>query len=1079
MKNGFVFSLIAVCLAVLAFSQSSPLANPGGPYNGAPGESISFSGSQSTAPTGQTLTFAWSFGDGATGTGVNPTHSYSAAGIFTVSLTVTASSGGTSTATTTATIATAPTAKPGGPYNGVANQTISFNGSGSTGPSGLTLSYAWDFGDGSSATGATPTHAYLSSGTYSVKLTVVDPLGGSNSATTTTTVLSANSPVANTGGPYTGTISQSLTFNGSASTGPSGLTYLWNFGDGGTGSGVGPTHAYAVTGSFTVSLTVTASGAGSNTATTTATILTAPVANAGGPYNASAGQPTTFNGAASTGPSGKALTYAWQFGDGSTGTGVSPSHTYSAAGSFTVSLIVSDGFGASNAATTKATIIAAPVANAGGPYNWTAGSALSFSGSASTAPSGQTLTYSWSFGDGGTATGATPTHTYTTANTFTVSLTVTDTSGGTNTASVSAVIAAAPAANAGGPYNQIPGQSITFNGSKSTGPSGQTLAYAWTFGDGATGTGVNPTHAYTAAGTYTVSLTVTDPIGGSNIATSAATIAAGPLANAGGTYIGTMTQPIAFNGSGSTGPSGQTLSYAWNFGDGGTGIGVSPSHAYTATGTYTVSLTVNASGGGSNTTTTTATALNEPVANAGGSYTGTVSQAVSFNASKSTGPAGQTLSELWNFGDGSTGTGLNPTHTYSAVGSYNVSLTVSDTVGGSSKSTTTALVLAAPVANAGGPYSGTAAQSLTFNGSLSTAPPAQILSYAWNFGDGGTGTGVNPTHTYSTAGSYSVTLTLTDSSGGSSTATTTATIGKSNTPVANAGGPYNGTAGAPLTFSASASTGPTGQPLSYQWNFGDGSTGTGVSPAHSYRSTGSYTVAVTVATNNGASSTASTTASIASTPVANAGGPYNERPGTPVAFNGSKSTAPSGQTLTYAWAFGDGATGTGVTASHSYAAGGNYTVSLTVTDGIGGTSTASATATIGNGPVAQAGGPYAGPPGKTMAFNGSNSTGPSGQTLTYDWSFGDGSTATGVSPSHSYSVSGTYNVSLTVIDSVGESNTSSVAATITNAPVANAGGPYNSIADQLLTSMARIPLGRQAKHLHTTGTSAMAAPDLA
>ncbi len=88
------------------------------------------------------------------------------------------------------------------------------------------------------------------------------------------------------------------------------------------------------------------------------------------------------------------------------------------------------------------------------------------------------------------------------------------------TSTVTALIA-----NAGGPYNGTAGQAVTFDGSKSTAPSGQTLTYAWNFGDSTTGTGVSPTHSYSAAGTYTVSLKVTDTSGGSNTAMTTASIA--------------------------------------------------------------------------------------------------------------------------------------------------------------------------------------------------------------------------------------------------------------------------------------------------------------------------------------------------------------------------------------------------------------------------------------------------------------------------------------------------------------------------------------------------------------------------
>lgn len=104
-----------------------------------------------------------------------------------------------------------------------------------------------------------------------------------------------------------------------------------------------------------------------------------------------------------------------------------------------------------------------------------------------------------------------------------------------------------------------------------------------------------------------------------------------------------------------------------------------------------------------------------------------------------------------------------------------------------------------PVANAGGPYTGTAGKAVSLSGSGSSDPQGQTLTYAWSFGDSGTGTGVSTTHTYATAGTYTVTLTVTNTSNLSATATSKATIAVAP-PVANAGGPYTGTVGAAVSF---------------------------------------------------------------------------------------------------------------------------------------------------------------------------------------------------------------------------------------------------------------------------------------
>jgi PKD repeat protein len=157
-------------------------------------------------------------------------------------------------------------------------------------------------------------------------------------------------PVADPGGPYAGAPGQMITFDGSASADPNNdpLTYSWDFGDGSTGSGVAPTHSYAAAGTYTVSLVVNDTLLDSAIATTAAEIAIppanrAPTADAGGPYTGDTGAAITFDGTASSDPDGDALNYAWDFGDGMTGTGAAPTHSYAAAGTYTVSLVVNDG----------------------------------------------------------------------------------------------------------------------------------------------------------------------------------------------------------------------------------------------------------------------------------------------------------------------------------------------------------------------------------------------------------------------------------------------------------------------------------------------------------------------------------------------------------------------------------------------------------------------------------------------------------------------------------------------------------------------------------------------------------------
>jgi PKD repeat protein len=167
----------------------------------------------------------------------------------------------------------------------------------------------------------------------------------------------------------------------------------------------------------------------------------------------------------------------------------------------------------------------APVANAGSGPGGNEGTAEQFSGSVT---GGQApLTYKWIFGDGASASGTlTPSHTYADAGSYTATLTVTDSLGHSSSSSTIATVSeVTPTAHAGGPYSGSAGSPINLTGSATDAPTDLAgMTYAWTFGDGATSSTQNPSHAYTAAGTYTVTLTVTNPDGLTASVSSTATI---------------------------------------------------------------------------------------------------------------------------------------------------------------------------------------------------------------------------------------------------------------------------------------------------------------------------------------------------------------------------------------------------------------------------------------------------------------------------------------------------------------------------------------------------------------------------
>jgi PKD repeat protein len=220
--------------------------------------------------------------------------------------------------------------------------------------------------------------------------------------------------------------------------------------------------------------------------------------------------------------------------------------------------------------------------------------------------------------------------------------------------------------------------------------TGTITSYAWTFGDGTTSTVANPSKVYSAAGTYTVSLTVTGP-GGSNTQTrtnyiTVTALPPAPVAQFTGTPTSGVT-PLTVNFTNTS--TGSITSYAWTFGDGSTSTVANPSKVYSVAGTYTVSLTVTGPGG-SNTQTrtnyiTVAALPPAPVAQ----FTGTPTSGVTpLTVNFTNTSTGSITSHAWTFGDGTTSTVANPSKVYSVAGTYTVSLTVAGP-GGSNTQTRT------------------------------------------------------------------------------------------------------------------------------------------------------------------------------------------------------------------------------------------------------------------------------------------------------------------------------------------------------------------------------------------------------
>jgi PKD repeat protein len=387
--------------------------------------------------------------------------------------------------------------------------------------------------------------------------------------------------------------------------------------------------------------------------------------------------------------------------------------------------------------------------------------------------------YEWAFGDGSTATGKVVTHSYPAAGTYDVELRVSS-AGTTLETDVKPITVGNTEPIAAGEFDEYVASNteVRFNGTPSRDLDGQPLSFAWAFGDGAEQTGRVVSHTFEEPGEYPVTLVVTDTEGASDSYQAVVNVYASanngastqPTARITAPAEAPLNQPVRFDGSQSTTGNGEQLSYTWELPTDEPVSSPRVSETYTETGSYTVSLTVS-DGDSSDTATTQVDIVNNPptAALSATPFATHPTETVTFDASGSNDPNGQSLSYRLSFDDGSSPAGTaRSSHQYDSTGTYEATLSVTDPGGLTDSQTVRIQVENRPPSARAGVDNTTAfiGQSRTFDATGSESPDGQSLSYEWTFGDGTTAvSGPAPTHAYDETGTYTATVTATDTKG--------------------------------------------------------------------------------------------------------------------------------------------------------------------------------------------------------------------------------------------------------------------------------------------------------------------------
>lgn len=739
----------------------------------------------------------------------------------------------------------------------------------------LGTTYFWDFDDNTTSTVMSPLHTYTADGIYTPTLTVTNS-GTCSSVTTASLLVCSNNSLVPS-------FNYSLDPGGvvnftSTSTGTNVNTYYtwytlgWPFSNNyASGNNlIQPSFTFSANASYNVVLSIYNNfGCQVNTSQTITITNTLTVCNLIAGFNSSSAGPgiENFTGFATGTLSG--VTYSWNFGDNTTSTSQSPSHTYAADGSYIVTFTAINNNTCTAAYTQTLQVCTVNPMSASFVYSASPGGVVNFS-STSTGTNASTY-YVWSgaFYQGGTNL-VQVSNTFTANTTYLVDLGIYDANSG-----CSAFITQQPVV-----VNTVPPPCIqAANFTTSSGNPGVVdfidlstgtlsgVSYSWDFGDNNTSTSTSPSHTYSADGYYVVTLTTTDNNNNACVSVITRTIQIceiNPLIPS----FNFSVDPLGAISCTST--SSGTMSpatYYWMFSSNGISWGVNLTQqaiTYTTTGVYTASLTIinqltGCSAGISQTFAVTNVAAPCNLA-ANFTYSSSNSSLVNFN-NTSTGTLSG-VSYVWNFGDNTTSTNISPSHTYGADGYYVVTLTATDNLNNTCTSTTTQTIQVCSMI-ASFVYSVNPSGLVNFS-STSTGTTANTF-YNWgsnNISNWTMVTGTNVTQaniTYTANGVYTATLGIYNSLTGCSAFASQTLVITNTACVADAGFALS-PSGTPQVWYAYPSNAVNVSSAEWQW--GDGSSSNTLYTSHTYSAAGLYSICLSVTVSCGAYDTVCTSYSI-------------------------------------------------------------------------------------------------------------------------------------------------------------------------------------------------------------------------
>ena len=947
------------------------------------GDVVTLVGQASDPGAADVLSYAWEFGDGASGAGSSASHRYGQDGVFTATLTVTDDDDGVGTDTTTIVVENVAPTVDVAPVGGLEGGLLVLRAQVSD-PGDDDFTYAWDFtGDGQTdSTEASPVVRFLNPGTFPISVAVHDG-SATTTAQSTATILNVRPDVGalsiNPSAPVEGqAASLSVTSVSEPGSQPADLVYSWSFGDGTELDGQGlrsVSKAWTADGTYTVTLTVADGEGEPTTVTQQVTVQNGrPNVMPGPDQQGLEGALITLT-ANATDPGGDPLTWTWAFGDGQVETGAnleSVTHTYADQGVYPVRVTVDDGDGGTHSASLLASIDnVAPTVQTAAERVVGEGT-HTFAATASDPGTRDTLTWDWSVTcdeDGCLDTvavvgpqGPSVQLRFGRRGSYTVRVVVTDKDGASAAASTDVTVdGAAPSLELAVEENPLQEGSVATLVATASDPL--PLTWAWDFGDGASDAvqSGQRQHRYVQDGDHVARVTVTALDGDSAQAEVLVTVVNGAPSVTLGSVQGSEGAPVTLVAQ-ATDPGAQdVLSYAWNFGDGQTATTDIPAitHTWAGDGTYDVTLTVS-DGTASDIATAASTIINvAPTLTVPAAVVAQEGAAVPI-AGVAVDPGADTFTWTWVFGEGvPTQSGDLPVvrPVFPNDGVYHVAVTVSDGLEEATAEVVVEVQNVAPSLRDPVDVTGAEGSPVTFS-TAAFDVDADTLTWTWSFGDGEQLVGEDlhtVTHTYQDDGVYAVTLTVTDGDFGTVQNTRRATISNVAPTLGEPLQPRTLSEGELAIFSITV-VDPSTDRVDVCWTFGDGEPDVCgrrlTTVERRYADDGPFTLVVTLRDQDGGSNAYDAPITVQNVnPTGAIAAPLLPLEGVRAEFRATHDD-PGADTLSFAWDFepgeGDEQIGDLDTVRHTFSGDGEFTVRLTISDGDGGSVALTANVVVGN-----------------------------------------------------------------------------------------------------------------------------------